>query len=65
MTNKQLSGFSLEVELNPNQVIEKNVLIIDDATGSGATLNVTAQKIQTLSNHNIKVIRYSFSSREL
>lgn len=49
------------IAVNPNQEITSNVLIIDDATGSGATLNETAGKIRNISgkNKNIKIIGYS------
>lgn len=47
------------IAVNPNQIINGNVLIIDDATGSGATLNETARKIRKIANGNIKIISYS------
>lgn len=47
------------IAVNPNQIIDSNVLIIDDATGSGATLNETAGKIRGIAKHNIKIIGYS------
>lgn len=47
------------IAINPNQVIIGNVLIIDDATGSGATLNETARKIKNISKNDVKVIGYS------
>ncbi len=47
------------IAVNPNQKIIGNVLIIDDATGSGATLNETAKKIKNISKKNIKVVGYS------
>jgi hypothetical protein len=47
------------IAVNPNQVIDGNVLIIDDATGSGATLNETAGKIRKIAKGNIKIIGYS------
>lgn len=34
------------IAVNPNQIVDANVLIIDDATGSGATLNETAMQIK-------------------
>ena len=43
----------------PNQQIDYNILIIDDATGSGATLNETAKKIRTIATNKIKIIGYS------
>lgn len=46
------------IVVSPSQVISGNVLIIDDATGSGATLNETAKKIKNI-NKNIKVFAYS------
>ena len=49
------------IAVNPNQKITSNVLIIDDATGSGATLNETAGKIRIIlgENDNVKIIGYS------
>lgn len=47
------------IAVNPNQVIEGNVLLVDDAVGSGATLNQTAGKIKRIAGENIKVIGYS------
>lgn len=47
------------IAVNPNQIINGNVLIIDDATGSGATLNETAKKIRTITKENVKIIGYS------
>lgn len=47
------------IAINPSQEINGNVLIIDDATGSGATLNETARKIKNISKNDIKVIGYS------
>jgi len=47
------------IAVNPNQVVDGNVLIIDDATGSGATLNETAGKIRNIAKDNIKIIGYS------
>ncbi|MCK5319925.1 hypothetical protein KAJ61_00880 [Candidatus Parcubacteria bacterium] len=47
------------IAVNPSQIINSNVLIIDDATGSGATLNETSKKIKNISTKNIKVIGYS------
>lgn len=46
------------IAVNPSQIIDGNVLIIDDATGSGATLNETARKIKNIKS-DIKVIGYS------
>lgn len=43
----------------PNQQIDYNILIIDDAAGSGATLNETAKKIRTIATNKIKIIGYS------
>lgn len=45
--------------VDPRQKIDDNVLIIDDATGSGATLNETASKIKNISDKNFKIIAYS------
>lgn len=47
------------INLNPNQKITGNILLIDDATGSGATLNETALKIKNIADTNIKVYGYS------
>lgn len=47
------------IAIDPSQTIDGNVLIIDDATGSGATLNETARKIKNISKNDIKVIGYS------
>ncbi len=47
------------IALNPNQEIKGNVLLIDDATGSGATLNETAKKIKNISDTKVKVFGYS------
>lgn len=47
------------IAVNPNQTIDGNVLIIDDATGSGATLNETAKKIRNIANEKVKIIGYS------
>jgi DNA-binding Lrp family transcriptional regulator len=47
------------IAINPNQIIDSNILIIDDATGSGATLNETAKKIRTITDKKIKIIGYS------
>lgn len=47
------------IAVNPNQEIIGNVLIIDDATGSGATINETAKKIRKISPKKTKIIGYS------
>jgi len=47
------------IAVSPVQEIKGNVLIIDDATGSGATLNETAKKIKNIVEKNVKVIGYS------
>ena len=47
------------IAVNPSQSISSNVLVIDDATGSGATLNETAKKIKNIAKKDIKVIGYS------
>jgi DNA-binding Lrp family transcriptional regulator len=47
------------IAVNPNQKINSNVLIIDDATGSGATLNETAGKIRNITKQKIKIVGYS------
>ncbi|MDD3711098.1 MAG: hypothetical protein PHP37_00625 [Patescibacteria group bacterium] len=46
------------ISVKPSQEIKGNVLIIDDATGSGATLNEVAKKIKNI-NKNVKVFGYS------
>lgn len=45
--------------IDPNQNILGNVLIIDDATGSGATLNETAIKIKEIATKPIKIIGFT------
>ncbi|MBT4124348.1 MAG: hypothetical protein HOC16_05255 [Candidatus Pacebacteria bacterium] len=47
------------IAVNPNQKISGNVLLIDDAVGSGSTLNQTAGKIKNIAKSGIKVIGYS------
>lgn len=47
------------IVVKPSQKIEGNVLIIDDATGSGATINETASKIRNIVGKKIKIIGYS------
>ena len=47
------------INVSPSQKINSNVLIIDDATGSGATINETAGKIRNITEKNIKIIGYS------
>jgi len=47
------------IAINPNQEINSNILIIDDATGSGATLNETANKMRKIAKGKIKIIGYS------
>ncbi len=47
------------ITVNPNQKINSNILIIDDATGSGATLNETAAKIRNITKKKIEIIGYS------
>ena len=49
----------MTIAVNPNQKINKNVLFIDDATGSGATLNEVAKKLRNISKEKIKIIGYS------
>lgn len=46
------------ISVKPDQEIRENILIIDDATGSGATLNEIAKKIKNI-NKNVKVFGYS------
>ena len=45
--------------VKPTQKIDGNVLLIDDATGSGATLNEVSKKIRKLATEKIKIIGYS------
>ena len=47
------------IVVKPTQKIDKNVFIIDDATGSGATLNETAKKIKDIADKHVKVYGYS------
>ncbi len=47
------------ITISPSQKIDTNILIIDDATGSGATLNETAKKIRKITKHKIKIFGYS------
>jgi predicted amidophosphoribosyltransferase len=47
------------IVVKPSQEIDSNVLIIDDATGSGATINETAGKIRNITKKKIKIIGYS------
>ena len=49
----------VSIAVNPNQKIDSNVLIIDDATGSGATMNETAHKVRNISKNKIEIIAYS------
>ncbi len=45
--------------VKPTQIIDGNVLLIDDATGSGATLNEVSKKIRQFSKNKIKIIGYT------
>lgn len=47
------------ISVAPSQEIIGNVLIIDDATGSGATLNETARKVRAISGKKFKIFGYS------
>lgn len=47
------------IAINPNQLVGSNVLIIDDATGSGATMNEAANKIRNIATKKIKIFGYS------
>lgn len=49
----------ITIAVNPGQKIKSNVLIIDDATGSGATLNEVAKKIKNIAPKDIKIFGYS------
>jgi DNA-binding HxlR family transcriptional regulator len=55
----RIANAQVTIAVNPNQIIKGNVLIIDDATGSGATINETARKIRNIADKNIKIIGYS------
>lgn len=55
----RIANAQATIAVNPNQIIDSNVLIIDDATGSGATLNETAKKIRSIAKKKIKIIGYS------
>jgi len=50
---------SKTIAIDPSQKINSNVLIIDDATGSGATLNEVAGKVKNITDNKIKVLGYS------
>ncbi len=47
------------IAVNPNQLVDSNVLIIDDANGSGATMNETAAKIKNIATKKVKIFGYS------
>ncbi len=53
----RIENASKTISISPIQKIDGPVLLIDDATGSGATLNETAKKIKNISD--VKVIGYS------
>ena len=55
----RITNAQTTIAVNPNQIIAGNVLIIDDATGSGATLNEVAKKIKNIANKKFKIIGYS------
>jgi DNA-binding Lrp family transcriptional regulator len=55
----RITNAKTTIAVNPNQIINSNILIIDDATGSGATLNETAKKIKEITSDDIKIIGYS------
>ncbi|MFP4514971.1 MAG: ArsR family transcriptional regulator [Parcubacteria group bacterium] len=55
----RIENAQVTIAVSPSQDISSNVLIIDDATGSGATLNETARKIKHIAKKDIKVIGYS------
>lgn len=50
---------SRTITVDPSQRIDGNILIIDDATGSGATINETAKKIRLITSNKVKIIGYS------
>lgn len=45
--------------VDPNQIIDGNVLIIDDVVESGTTLNETAHQILELAERKIQIVGYS------
>lgn len=47
------------IAVDPAQKITANVLLIDDAMGSGATLNITTKKIKNIAKSRVQVIGYS------
>ncbi|MBD3280447.1 hypothetical protein GF389_02900 [Candidatus Dojkabacteria bacterium] len=47
------------IAVDPTQKIDKNVLLIDDAAGSGATLNETAKKVKKIAEPGVKVYGYA------
>lgn len=47
------------IAVDPTQQIDRNVLLIDDAAGSGATLNETAKKIKKIAGGGVKVFGYA------
>jgi len=55
----RIDNASKNIAVDPIQDISGNVLLIDDATGSGATLNETARKIKVISDGKFKVYGYS------
>lgn len=55
----RIENASATIAVNPGQSIDSNVLIIDDATGSGATLDQTAKKIKNIAGKKIKVFGFS------
>ena len=57
--NDRIINAKTTIAVSPRQIIDSNVLIIDDATGSGATLNETAGKIRNIAKRKIKIIGYS------
>ena len=57
--NDRIINAKATIAVSPSQKINSNILIIDDATGSGATLNETANKIRNIAKVKIKIIGYS------
>ena len=54
----RIENASKTIAVSPSQKIENFVLLLDDATGSGATLNETARKIKNI-NEDCFVVGYS------
>lgn len=55
----RITNAKTSIAVNPTQKISGSVLLIDDAVGSGATLNETAGKIKKIATSNTKVFGFS------